>query len=141
MIVLAVVVVLLQAPVVPAPVNPRSADWVGSWKCADPEVYATLDITDVGAGGLALTWDENVGINGTHAEGRAAWETPGRKARFESERCALTLTRAPGDRLEAVLDEDSCFLWSSHDRLPVVRAGGGGPGKTSFDWAKGGAPG
>lgn len=124
---------LLQAPAAPL-VDAKA--WAGSWKSDDAEVYVTVDIAEVGPDGLTIAWDENVGLNSTREQGRAAWSVPGREARFDSERCALTLKRASGDRLEALVDEDSCFTWASYDRLTFVRADAVVHARTSFDCAK-----
>lgn len=136
MIAAASLAVALAVPAAPA--DDRGA-WVGAWKSADPTVYATIVIRDADASGFTLEWDENVGINGGRAEGRAALRADG-SARFEGERCAMTLRRAEGDRLRAELDEDSCFLWSSHDALELVREDVTVHERTSFDCARAASP-
>lgn len=117
----------------PAGRDPRG--WEGRWKTTDPEVYATLEITRVAAAGFAVVWDENVGIQGVHEEGRATWTRP-QAARFAGDRCTLTLSRIEGDRLRAAIEADSCFNWSNHDTLTFVREGVAVHERTSFDCAK-----
>lgn len=115
---------LLCALALLLPGQAASADgrgaWAGTWKCADPTVYATLVIRDVGDSGFALAWDENVGINGTRANGSAKWLAGGR-AELVTDGCQLTLTHTRDDRLLAAMPEGSCFGWSSHRSLAFVR--------------------
>jgi uncharacterized protein len=118
----------------PGEPDPRAA-WAGSWKCADPEVYATIVIAAVGPSGFSLEWDENVGIRGTRVEGAATWQ-PGGRAALVTDRCELTLTRTKDDRLLATMPEGSCFGWASHRRLAFVREGVTVHQKASFDCAK-----
>lgn len=134
---IALVALLLQAP---AASTIDAKAWTGSWKSDDAEVYVTLDIADVGPDGLTIAWDENVGLNSTREQGRAGWIVPSREARFASERCALTLKRGSGDRLEALIDEGSCFTWAAYERLGFVRADAVVHAKTSFDCAKASSP-
>jgi hypothetical protein len=115
------------------------AGWAGTWKSADPAVYATITIEAVDAAGFALAWDENVGINSARGNGRAAW-LAGAGARFESDSCSLTIERAPDDRLLATIDELSCFNWSSHERLVFVREGVTVHERASFDCRKAATP-
>lgn len=137
MLAAAVLLSTLAAQGLPAG-DPRAA-WAGTWKCADPEVYATIVIADVGASGFSLEWDENVGINGTRAEGSARW-LPGGRAELVTDRCELTLTRAEDDRLLATMPEGSCFGWSSHTELELVRESVTVHQKASFDCRKAATP-
>jgi uncharacterized protein YecT (DUF1311 family) len=131
-----VITVAAQAAAVTA--DPNGA-WAGAWKSADPEIYATIEIRDVGATGFVLEWDENVGINGTRVEGAAAWR-PGGRGELVSDRCELTLTRTPDDRLLAAMPEGSCFTWSSHTELVFVREDVTVYEKASFDCRKAATP-
>jgi uncharacterized protein YecT (DUF1311 family) len=129
-----VVIALLAAQAAPT-----GASWAGTWKCADPEIYATIVIRDVGEAGFTLEWDENVGIKGTRAEGPARWR-PGGRAEFIAERCELTLTHTKDDRLLATMPENSCFGWSSHTKLAFVREDVTVYEKASFDCRKAATP-
>ena len=133
MTLLAAALLLLQ-PAGPAAGNARASAWAGAWKSAIPEAHATFEITDVGAGGFALDWDENVGHQSARVRGRAAWREVDR-ARFETPECALTLTRR-GSRLEAAFDDRSCFNWVQYKALPFVRADVPVYQRTSFDCSK-----
>src|SRR5262245_26061177 len=127
-----VLVLFLQSQAA-SPVDAKA--WAGAWKSADPEFYATIEITEVGPDGLTLSWDENAGINSVRETGRAFWDGPGRKAVFDTDTCSFVLTRGAGDRLEAAIDEHACFMWSESDRLAFVRADAVVHEKTSFDCA------
>ena len=121
-----------------APADARAA-WAGAWKCADPTVYATLVIRDIGNAGFTLEWDENVGINGTRVEGSAQWR-PGGRAELVADRCQLMLTHTKDDRLLATMPEGSCFTWSSHGELVFVREDVAVHEKASFDCRKAATP-
>jgi hypothetical protein len=123
----ALALVLAQA----APADPRAA-WAGTWKSDDATIYATIAIRDVGDAGFTLQWDENVGINGTRAEGPARWR-PGGRAEFVADRCELTLTLTKDDRLLATMPDGSCFGWSNHESLTFVREDVTVYAKASFD--------
>lgn len=112
-------------------------EWTGAWKAADPEVYATFEITDVGAAGFTLEWDEGVGIQGVKERGQATW-TGADRARFASEQCTLDLARGAAGRLEATVAEESCFNWSSRATLTFVRADAPVHQRTSFDCGRAG---
>jgi uncharacterized protein len=120
-----------QAAATPHP----QAHWAGAWKCADPEIYATIEIREVNASGFTVEWDENVGLNGTRAEGRAQWR-PGGRAELVDDRCELSLALAKDDRLHATMPEGSCFTWSSFRELVFVRESVVVHEKASFDCRK-----
>ena len=121
------------------PAGAPGAAWAGTWKCADPEVYATIVIAGVGPSGFSLEWDENVGINGTRVEGSAKWLPDGRAA-LVTDRCELTLAHTKDDRLLATMPEGSCFAWSSHAQLEFVRENVTVHEKASFDCRKAATP-
>ena len=121
------------------PTGAPGAAWAGTWKCADPEVYATIVIADIDASGFSLEWDENVGINGTRVEGAAKW-LPGGRAALVTDRCELTLAHTKDDRLLATMPEGSCFGWSSHAQLEFVRENVTLYEKASFDCRKASTP-
>jgi uncharacterized protein YecT (DUF1311 family) len=136
---LAPAAVLAALAVQAAPAAAPGTAWAGTWKCADPEVYATMVIAAVDASGFSLVWDENVGINGTRAEGSAKW-LPGGGAQLVTDRCELTLAHTKDDRLLATMPEGSCFGWSSHRSLVFVREDVTVHEKASFDCRRAATP-
>jgi uncharacterized protein len=134
-----VLAALVLSLAVHAPAADPRAAWAGTWKSDDPTIYATIVIRDVGDAGFTLEWDENVGINGTRAEGSAQWR-PGGRAEFVADRCELALTLTQDDRLLATMPDGSCFGWSNHVSLTFVRENVTVYEKASFDCRKAATP-
>src|SRR5262245_48475393 len=82
--------------------------WGGSWKIAKPESYHSIEITDVDARGFELSYDEGIGIRGQRFSGRAQW-TGKDRARFQGDRCEITLVLGPAQKLTATFS-DTCLM-------------------------------
>jgi uncharacterized protein len=114
---LAVALALTQGT---APADARAVQWAGAWRAEGPRLHATLAISDVGAAGFTVEWDEGVGDQGVREKGAAKWLAGGR-ASFTSAGCKMTLARGADDRLTATVAAESCFNWASPGKVTFVR--------------------
>jgi uncharacterized protein YecT (DUF1311 family) len=96
------VCVLYPLPAFVSAQEPDTQAWIGEWKAADPNVYASLYIGKVDAAGVHVSYNEGTGINGLSFEAVAVRN--GDEARSTG-KCSLTLRlRRAAKPIERKLD-------------------------------------